>query len=84
MAILLASLLFGIVTGLLAHHKARNALGWFIAGCLIGPFALLVVLLPMAVKPGVTRKCPQCGEIIRFEARICRHCQSTLSSIEAI
>ena len=83
MAIFLVNLLFGIVSGMLAHHKARNALGWFIAGCLIGPFALLVVLLPMVVKQGVTRKCPACSETVRSEARICRYCQSELEELRA-
>jgi len=81
LSILFVSLLFGVVAGLLAHHKARNALGWFVAGSVIGPFALLVVLLPMAVKPGVTRRCPQCSETVRSEARICRFCQSELEGI---
>jgi hypothetical protein len=82
LAIFIANLLFGIISGLLAHHKARNALGWFAAGCLVGPFALLVVLLPMAVKEGVTRKCPGCLETVRTEARICRYCQSELEKLK--
>ena len=81
--ILLASLLFGIVSAMVAHHRARNALGWFIAGCLIGPFALVVVLLPMALKPGVTMKCPACSETIVQDARICRYCHSDMRAIRA-
>ncbi len=78
---MLASLLFGGVTSIVAHHKARNALGWFIAGCCIGPFGLVVALLPMAVKQGVTRKCPHCLETIAAEARICRFCASELRDV---
>ena len=84
MEIILAGLLFGVVSGLVAHSKARNALGWFIAGCIIGPFALVVLFLPMAVKDGVTKKCPQCSETIRSEARICRHCRSDLRQITSV
>jgi hypothetical protein len=83
LVVLLGSLLFGIVSGLVAHHKARNALGWFIAGCLIGPFALVVVMLPMALKPGVTRRCPACSETIREEARVCRYCRSESEALKA-
>jgi len=81
---LLISLLCGIVAGLLAHGKARNALGWFITGCLIGPFALVVVLLPMAVKEGVTRRCPHCLEAVRANATVCRYCQSELHGMTAV
>ncbi len=42
MHVLAASLLFGAMSGVLAFNKARNALGWFIAGGLVGPFALVV------------------------------------------
>jgi hypothetical protein len=81
--VLLVNLLFGCVSGLLAHSKARNALGWFIAGCLIGPFALVVALLPPALKDGFTRRCPHCSEIIRAEAQICRYCRSELGRVPA-
>jgi hypothetical protein len=80
MPIILASLLFGVVCGIVAHHKARNALGWFITGCCIGPFGLVVALLPMTVRDGVTRRCPNCLEVVRAEARLCRCCASQLSS----
>ena len=81
MGVLLASLLFGAVAGILAHTKARNALGWFVAGCVLGPFALVVILLPPAIKEGVTRKCPTCSEIILSEARVCRYCSSPVGRI---
>lgn len=78
MGILLGNLLFGCVTGLLAHNKARNALGWFLAGCLVGPFALVVAFLPAVIKEGVTKQCPRCAETILAEAQICRFCSSDL------
>jgi ribosomal protein L40E len=80
----LVSLLFGVISGVLAHHKARNALGWAVAGCLVGPFGLVVWLLPMAQKDGVTKVCPRCSETIRIEAKVCRYCRSDLRGITKV
>ncbi|MBI5511358.1 MAG: hypothetical protein HY903_21565 [Deltaproteobacteria bacterium] len=67
---------FGAAAAMVAHSKARNALGWFIAGFLLGPFSLIVAALPLALKDGHTKRCPQCTEVIRQAAQICRHCGS--------
>lgn len=84
MAYLVAALVFGMLAGIIAHTRARNALGWFIAGCLIGPFALVVALLPMGIREGVTRTCPFCQETVRIEAKVCRHCRSDLRGIAPV
>ncbi len=39
-------LLFGIFSAILASYKNRSSLGWFLVGCLFGPFGLLVVAFP--------------------------------------
>lgn len=78
MSLIVANLIFGGISGFLAHHKARNALGWFLTGCLIGPFALVVAFFPLALKPGITKKCPACSETVNIDAQICRFCRSDL------
>ncbi len=67
---------FGAAAALVAHSKARNALGWFATGFLLGPFSLVVAALPLALKEGQTKLCPHCTEVIRHQAQVCRHCGS--------
>lgn len=77
-ALWLVTLVFGVVASLIAHGKGRNSLGWFLAGMLIGPFALVVSLLPPVVREGMYGHCPVCKEVIRAEAESCRYCHAAL------
>jgi hypothetical protein len=73
-------LLFGFVAMIIASGKERDGCGWFILGCLFGPFALVVAALPSlkkdpnAVDSATHGKCPQCAEPILKEAKVCKHC----------
>lgn len=73
-------LLFGIVAMVIANSKERSGCGWFLLGCLIGPFALAVAALPsLKTDPGAPTprthvKCPDCAELILIEAKVCKHC----------
>lgn len=68
--------LFGILVGMTAANKqgfglATGALG----GLLLGPFSVLMFFVS-----GDRRKCPDCAEWVKKEARICPHCKSDLTS----
>ena len=71
---------FGAATALVAHTKARNSLGWFVVGFLLGPFGLVVAVLPPTLKEGYTKRCPQCFEVIQERALLCKHCRSPAES----
>ena len=73
------AIVFGVVSGIVARSKGRSSLGWFVAGLLIGPFALVVAVLPAKPKEGRLIQCPACLEVIRDEARVCRHCGSQVA-----
>lgn len=83
MEILIPALIIGLLPALLAHRKGRSFIAWWIFGA-----ALFIIALPMsllmkadqktldnrAVSGGDMRKCPNCAEVIRAEARVCKHC----------
>lgn len=77
----------GAFSSHVASEKERCGACWFVWGILFGPLALVAVVgLPDNSKPrgidAVTPKthvlCPQCGEPVKNEAKICKHCHSKL------
>ena len=80
-AVFVVALVFAVVSSIIACSKGRNSLGWFIAGLIIGPFALVAAALPPVVREGQFKRCPGCTEIIYAEALRCRHCGFVLEEI---
>ena len=78
---LIAAFVFGVVSSVIAYSKGRNSLGWFIAGLIIGPFALVVAALPPVPSRGNLTSCPACAEVIRIDATVCRFCGQTIDPV---
>jgi len=74
MMYIIVAIIFGVVSGTVACDKGRSAIGWFLAGLMIGPFALAVIALPTKPKSGRYAECPACFEIVKDEASVCRFC----------
>lgn len=85
-------LIGAVVTGIVAASRGRSGFGWFLLGCLISFFALiLVALLPSkraappvqfvggeVATPKTHVRCPECKGLVHKEARKCMHCGATL------
>lgn len=90
MELVLLAVLIGLIPGAIAANKGHSFVAWWFFGCL-----LFIIALPLAiiikpteeklleqsttVPPG-HRKCPECAEFVKEEARVCRFCKTELSS----
>jgi hypothetical protein len=68
-----------IACAIVASNKGRSGFGWFIMGLLFSLISLLIVLVLPKVDEDTPSeethvKCPDCAELVRREARICKHC----------
>ena len=79
--------LCGIAAMAIANAKGRSGCGWGLLGFLFGPLGLLAaaIMSPNArakqsqadragIQSGDLVKCPACAELIKREARKCKHC----------
>lgn len=80
-----------IIVGIFASNKARVGFGYFMLSLLFSPvlIGLLVLALPnLKVKPIMAGgeiatatshvRCPDCRELVRKDARKCKHCGTGL------
>ena len=84
--------LCGVASMMIANNKGRSGCGWFLLGVLLGPFGILFALIASSVQPTPIDpeaptsethvRCPECRELVRRDARRCKHCGITLVPIE--
>ncbi len=76
----------GAIPAAIAGHKGRTAALWWVYGALLFPLALvhagmarrnLSVLDLRRAQEGM-RRCSDCAEMVRPQARLCRYCGSEL------
>lgn len=83
MEFLVIAVLIGLIPAMVASSKGREFVLWWIYGALLFiialPHALLIapkraVIDERQLMAGDAKKCPNCAEIIRREAKVCRFC----------
>lgn len=80
-----------VVSAIVAGAKGRSSFGWLIIGIVFGLFALIVIACLPSIKPqpvvmaggevatpDTHVRCPECRELVRRDAKRCKHCQITL------
>ena len=81
--IIFMGLFFGMISGAIAYERGRSAIFWFFFGFLFHILGLIVIFLPRVARPGVNRDCPNCKEIVKEQAKVCRFCGASLTGVVA-
>jgi energy-converting hydrogenase Eha subunit F len=69
-----------LVAAWIASNKNRNGIGVFFLSLALSPVIGLLVAFsmqrndPSAPTPESHVKCPDCAELVKREARVCKHC----------
>lgn len=75
---------------MIASSRGRSGFGWFLLGCVIGVFAvILVAVLPSQKEQAIVVggevataathiRCPWCKGLVRKDAALCMHCRKEL------
>lgn len=89
MFMFLGWLILAILVGVYANTKGRSGVGFFLLAVILSPligFIIALVISPVkgvieanAIQSGDMKKCPDCAELVKAEAKICKHCRAELA-----
>lgn len=77
-------LMFAVIASLIGGQAERKGRSWaqfFWLSMLITPLLTWLIVATIqsdGLQTGDTRKCPACAEVIKAEARVCKHCSTAV------
>jgi len=79
---MIAAIIIGLIPAIIAKSKGKSFVLWWIygAGLFIAALPHSLIMKPteaMQIQQGM-KKCPQCAELIKKEAKVCRFCSRSL------
>lgn len=72
-----------IAVGIFASNKGRTGFGWFLISVVASPLIAFVFVLALSNVAEEDKllelqrthvKCPDCAELVKAEAKVCKHC----------
>jgi hypothetical protein len=77
------SFVFALASAYVAVRRGHNPLRWAMLGAMLGPIALVVVVLIPTAKVA-TKVCPDCAESVKVDAAKCRFCGYRFDQAELV
>lgn len=80
-----------VICAIIASSRGRSPVGWFFIGFLLSFFGIILVAVLPSKKPAEViagaetatnethTRCPDCRELVRLDARKCKHCGTPLT-----
>jgi predicted nucleic acid-binding Zn ribbon protein len=78
MLFLVASLLFGLLGGVIARRKGNSFLLWFVIAAIPPYIGVLVAIVYRSERDEPQRACPTCGNVVPYSDALCTRCGSEL------
>lgn len=87
-------LVLAILVGVFATNRGHSGIVFFLIAAVLSPLIGFIIVLVMkpntqeieswSIESGELKKCPDCAELVKSEAKICKHCGNELPSSKQI